>query len=214
MPDRPGVLGAVGTRIGAVKGDLVGIEILEHGDGSAVDELVVTLPEAGLVDLMVREINEIEGVGVESVHPLDSADHDPQLDAFLTAEVLVRADSEPAVAAALCEHVASTVGASWTTLIASGGEVLAAHGTGPKAEWLHAFISGGRAAEIETSTAPPLQGSDTLMTTLASIDAVFLLGRSDGPFRARERRRAEALARIADARLGNLRDLAVGVTPS
>ena len=49
LPDRPGALGAVASRIGAVKGDVVGIEILETGSGQAVDELVVRLPDATLL---------------------------------------------------------------------------------------------------------------------------------------------------------------------
>ena len=35
LPDRPGALGAVASRIGGVKGDVVGIEILEQGAGRA-----------------------------------------------------------------------------------------------------------------------------------------------------------------------------------
>ena len=53
LPDRPGALGQVASRIGAVRGDVVGIEILERGAGRAVDELVVALPEDGLLDLLV-----------------------------------------------------------------------------------------------------------------------------------------------------------------
>ena len=45
LPDRPGALGQVASRIGAVRGEIVGIEILERGAGRAVDELVVDLPE-------------------------------------------------------------------------------------------------------------------------------------------------------------------------
>ncbi len=37
LPDRPGALGLVASRIGAVDGDIVGIDVLERGDGVAVD---------------------------------------------------------------------------------------------------------------------------------------------------------------------------------
>ena len=40
IPDRPGALGQVASRIGAVRGDVVAIEILERGGGRAVDEIV------------------------------------------------------------------------------------------------------------------------------------------------------------------------------
>jgi hypothetical protein len=44
MPDRPGALGQVASRIGAVRGDVLAIEILEQGGGRAIDELTVALP--------------------------------------------------------------------------------------------------------------------------------------------------------------------------
>ncbi|HVF13702.1 MAG TPA: hypothetical protein VM942_03830, partial [Acidimicrobiales bacterium] len=62
LPDRPGALGAVASRIGAVRGDVVGIDILERGAGRAIDELVVQLPDAGLVALLVAEIDQVDGV--------------------------------------------------------------------------------------------------------------------------------------------------------
>ncbi|MTB02371.1 MAG: ACT domain-containing protein, partial [Actinobacteria bacterium] len=49
MPDRPGALGALASRIGAVGGDVTGIDILERGAGRAIDELVVELPDDALV---------------------------------------------------------------------------------------------------------------------------------------------------------------------
>ena len=48
LPDRPGALGAVASRIGAVGGDVVAIDILERGAGRAIDELVVDFAEENL----------------------------------------------------------------------------------------------------------------------------------------------------------------------
>jgi len=42
--------------------DTTGIDILETGAGMAVDELVVRIPDAGLIDLLVREVNEVWGM--------------------------------------------------------------------------------------------------------------------------------------------------------
>ena len=52
LPDRPGALGQVASRIGAVHGDVVGIEILERGGGSAIDDL--TDREREVLVLMAR----------------------------------------------------------------------------------------------------------------------------------------------------------------
>ena len=43
LPDRPGALGLVASRIGAVGGDIVAIHILERVDDNAIDEFVVEL---------------------------------------------------------------------------------------------------------------------------------------------------------------------------
>src|SRR5580693_2424702 len=67
LPDRPGALGAVASRIGAVGGDLTSIEILERGAGRAIDELVVDLPDGTLVELLVHEVRQVDGVDVEDV---------------------------------------------------------------------------------------------------------------------------------------------------
>src|SRR5690606_26691340 len=91
LPDRAGALGAVTSRIGAVGGSVVGIEILERGAGRAIDELVVELPGGHLVDLLVSEVSQVDGVNVELVQPIAGAVHDPRLDALETAAILVGA---------------------------------------------------------------------------------------------------------------------------
>src|SRR5204862_6538332 len=69
VPDRPGALGAVASRIGAVGGDLVGIDILEQGGGLAIDELVVELPDENLISLLISEVSEVDAVDAEELRP-------------------------------------------------------------------------------------------------------------------------------------------------
>ena len=63
LPDRPGALGLVASRIGAIGGDIVGIDVLERGEDIAVDEFAVQLRNPAALDIMVREIEEVDGVG-------------------------------------------------------------------------------------------------------------------------------------------------------
>ena len=66
LPDAPGVLGAVAAEIGAVHGNVVGLEVLEREAGVAIDELVVELPDVpGAVDAVCKGIHTIAGAGVE-----------------------------------------------------------------------------------------------------------------------------------------------------
>lgn len=71
LPDRPGALGLVASRIGAVGGDIVSIDILGRSDGRAVDEFVVDLDGDHLVALLESEIHEVDGVAVREVRPME-----------------------------------------------------------------------------------------------------------------------------------------------
>src|SRR2546423_6348288 len=104
MPDRPGALGAVASRIGAVRGDLVGIDILERGGGRVIDELVVELPGDGLVPLLVAEMSQVDGVDVEDVRTATDSLRDPRLDALETAAVLVDQMAVEGLLSALADH--------------------------------------------------------------------------------------------------------------
>ena len=71
LPDRPGALGLVASRIGAVGGDIVAINILERRDGRAVDEFVVEIG-IELIDLLQSEIHEVDGVSIVEIRAADT----------------------------------------------------------------------------------------------------------------------------------------------
>jgi hypothetical protein len=199
LEDRPGALGAVASRIGAVKGDLIGIDILERGAGRAIDELVVELPSPDLVPLLVRELSEVDGVDVEDVRPLGPQPLDPRLDALDTAIVLVEAPTVERLLQLLTEEAAKDFEADWATVVdhrSSGA--LATTGKAPTAEWTRAFLAGSSASVLVADGlgAP----DDVAWASLSAAELTLLMGRSGRPFRARERRQATSLARIADAR--------------
>ena len=197
VPDRPGALGAVASRIGAVRGDLIGIDILERGGGRAIDELVVELPDAKLVPLLVSEVSEVDGVDVEDVRPALTAVVDPRLDALETAAYLVDQLSVPELLEALASHASRDFQADWAVVVDFEAPTpVAAVGTAPPAAWLQAFVAGSRAS-MTTALGGP---DDMAWAELGAADLVVLLGRRGRPFRARERRQLSALARIVDQR--------------
>src|SRR5438270_9884475 len=104
VPDRPGALGGVASRIGAVRGDLVGIDILERGAGRAIDELVVELPDEGLLDLLISEVSQVDGVDVEDVRPIEQHAPDPRVDALETAAVIIEQHTIEGLCAALVDN--------------------------------------------------------------------------------------------------------------
>ena len=72
LPDRPGALGLVASRIGAVGGDIVAINILERDNGQAVDEFVVEIGGHHLIELLQSEIHEVDGASVLEIRAADS----------------------------------------------------------------------------------------------------------------------------------------------
>lgn len=200
LPDRPGALGQVASRIGAVRGEIVGIEILERGAGRAVDELVVELPDGGLQDLLVQEVQQVDGVDVEEIRPVVDALHDPRLDALETVAILVGATEREELVQAVVEHSRRSVGAAWSAVVGlDDGEVHAADGPAPSAPWLVAFVEGSRSsARVASGESGP---DDVVWSPLPSAGLALVVGRDGVAYRARERRQVAALARIVDTRL-------------
>jgi hypothetical protein len=205
LPDRPGALGQVASRIGAVRGDVVGIDILERDGGQAVDELVVELPRDDLIDLLVAELRQVDGVAVEEIRPIADAVHDPRFDALEAAAEIVAADDAGELFDAVALHARRVIGASWVAVLpvapyAGNGAILVAEADAPTLAWLEAFVAGSPAAQGATTHHLPA-ASEVLWALFPCSGLALVLGRQAMPYRARERRQAAALARIADARL-------------
>lgn len=211
LPDRPGALGAVASRVGAIGADVVGIEILEQGAGRAIDELIIDLPDPGLVNLLIQEVQEVDGVDVEDLRPAPDGALDPRLDALETAATLVGAASSDELIESLCHYGARFSSADWGAIVnIDDGELVARHGENPTRDWLEAFIEGSQSsARLVGSDADVAQPDDIVWVPLASTGMALVLGRTGRPFRARERREVAALARIVDSRFRDLKRMEV-----
>ena len=203
LPDRPGALGAVASRIGAVKGDVVGIEILETGSGQAVDELVVQLPDATLVDLLVAEVRQVDGVEVEEVRAAGPGGHDPRRATLETAAHLVEATDRAAILAVARDQAPRSLSAAWVAVIdLEAGTTLVAGDRAPNEGWLAAFVHG--AASAASLGGADAGSSDVIWTPLADVGLALVAGRDRIAWRDRERRELEALARIVAIRWAEL----------
>ncbi len=201
LPDRPGALGQVASRIGAVRGDIVGVDVLECDGGVAIDEFAVNLADADLVPMLVREIEEVDGASIEEVRVVGHFP-DPRLDALQSATKLCQASSAGELHRALSSQVCAEFLADWTALILEVGtgdtaKVLAtAGGAAPDAEMLTALALGLAASPLVASGAAGPE--DLAAAPLESHGATLLVSRSGYPIRLRERGQLIALARIAD----------------
>jgi hypothetical protein len=192
LPDRPGALGAVATRVGAVRADVIGIDIIERGAGRAVDELVIDLPDGDLVDLLLAEIGEVEGVDVENIRPLDGPPPDPAVLALEVARNIRRAATTVDSLEALVAGTRTLVGADWVALVdPSGGRLVVSSGDDVPAEgWLCAFVLGA------TAEGADLDLKELAIAHLPDSGLALVVSRGHLPLRGREQAVLEAVAAL------------------
>ncbi len=67
LPNRPGALGSVASRIGAVGANITDVSVAREDD-QAVDEFHLDLPDAGQVDtvaVLIDELGEVDGARID-----------------------------------------------------------------------------------------------------------------------------------------------------
>jgi len=181
LPDRPGALGAVASRIGSVGGDVVSIDILQREDGIVVDELGVGLPGDNLIDLLRDEVLEVDGVSIESVRPVEGAMPDRNTELFDIATELFMQTSP----AELLDHLTARVRRG---LAADYAVVVGGH-------------DGGQVAGDGTPPADGGTGDDGGLVTrapMAHAGLELVVGRGEPVLRERERRWVATMAQLAD----------------
>lgn len=195
LPDRPGALGLVASRIGSVGGDIVGVDVVERGERVAVDEFAVVVPDDGRLELMVREVEQVDGASVEEVRRVGIFP-DPRLDALESAAALCETESIGDLQSLLVTHVRREFLADWVVLL-HDGDVVATDGDDvPEPAKLAALAVGFAASPlVADGVAGP---EDLAVARLPANDGVVLVGREGHVFRRRERAQLLMLARVAD----------------
>ncbi len=199
LQDRPGALGQVASRIGAVRGDVIGIDILERGGGQAVDELVVGLPDGSSVDLLVAEISQVDGVAVEDVRRVANDRPDAGIQALDIAARLVEVSNERRLDLLTSLLRELTLGEWAVAIDMRSSRVMAGSGPAPDTGWLAAFVDGSRhlSPEAQADAAP----GDLAWAQLGDEGVVVAVGRAGRPFHGRERQQVALLARVTGALL-------------
>jgi hypothetical protein len=195
LPDRPGALGLVASRIGAVHGDVTAIDILEHGGGRVIDELVVALPESVSVDLLTKEVGAVDGVAVEHVRAIGDQRPDSAT-ALLELAADVAAAPRHDRLGALVSGLRRAVDADWAVAV-RGGELVERHGSPPDLRWLLAFLDGS--GHLDPACPSANAPSDVMWARLPMTAVVVATGRAARAVHERERARITLLARIVDA---------------
>jgi hypothetical protein len=194
-PDAPGVLGAVAAEIGAVEGNVVGLEVLEREAGVAIDELVVELPdEPDAVDAVCRGVCNVPGVGVEEVTELLTEAEDREVSVLAAAAGILAAATPTAVMNALAGHLIALYDLSWLALADDAlGGLVEVHGAVPSAQWVAAFAEGARSG---ADPANDTTGSGVFVEPVPETGCTVCGGRPV-PIRRRERHEIALLVTVA-----------------
>ena len=194
----------------------MGIEILERGGGSAIDELVVSLPDTVTLSTLIAEIGRVDGVAVEDVRPVDADRRDASIAALQISVALVETSSSSRLEK-FCDELLHLVDGAWVVAMRIGGDgeldsgdgeldvgrdgeladlgSLVERGTPPDRAWLGAFLIGSRhlGAEVHGESTP----SDVVWVHLEPWGIAVASGRTGRPFHARERQQIALLGRVA-----------------
>jgi hypothetical protein len=187
----------VASRIGALRGDVVGIDILERDGGVAVDELVVSMPDGSSIDLLVAEITQVDGVAVQEVRCVAPDRPDFGIVALEVAARLVEADGDKRLEQ-LCHELIDLVDGEWAVAIGVDHDrAVVTVGCAPDSIWVGAFLAGStHLGEADQAAGTP---GDLVWSRLANHDISIAIGRRGRPFLTRERQQVSLLGRIANA---------------
>ena len=205
LPDRPGALGAVASRIGSVGGDVVSIDILQRDNGVVVDELGVGLAGDHLLGLLRDEILEVDGVIIETLRAVDGPLPDRHAELLDIATELFVQTSPDALLDRLADRVRRSLVADFAAVVDSDTtRVMAVHGDAPAEDemrsmalWAVAPLSSPVGAD-ESGSWPSDPTPGVAAAELVRAGVVLVVGRVAPVFRSRERQWIAIMGELAD----------------
>ncbi len=171
LPDVPGSLGRVATAIGEAGGDIEAIEIVEKGDGTAIDDVLLEMHHQGAMpDSIVSACNALDGVQVMWISRYAAGGN-----IFLDLEVVEELTVDPAHALdRIVDLLPVAFRADWALRVHRSRGVVRRTDAAPT-DW--PFL------EIERASAIDVDGDEVNLYAGARIDGndVIVLCRRGGP---------------------------------
>lgn len=197
LPDRPGSLGAVATALGEADADISAVEIVEKGNGVAVDDFMLSIPAGVRPDALLTAC-----AGVAGVEVLWISSYPENWDLTSDVEVLDAIAEEPERAQVLLTEAApAAFHCAWALLvdrrhgIVTHRSLLAPVGTSlPKA--LRADLGAAHISELSAEWWPGW-GEQWVAVAPCNDEHSIILGRSGPEFRPSELARLRLLALLA-----------------
>lgn len=179
LPDVPGSLGALASALGSAGADIHAIEIVEHYEDKAVDDVLLELPPTVMPDSLVTACHRLEGVRVQWVSRYNAG-----ANLSMDLEVVEAFTAEPKLAIErLVDAVPITFRADWALAVTrAGGTSSVVHATPAAPELVPAIDSWFDVTKAQRL--PPVAEWES--TVLAGVgvrdrDLVVVLGRHGGP---------------------------------
>jgi hypothetical protein len=187
LADKPGSLGAVASLIGELGGDVIDVDVLEHGRGRARDEITIEMSGDEDAALLGERLQELNGVQVDHLGPVGEFGHHMLVDALEVAGAMIAEATLSGMLDALAKGVVAAFGATWAVVVSDSAPLpLAVAGGVPPASVSRVGGGGLRFAASD----------DCMVLELDGPDIHLVIGREGWPFRNRERRELSTLSHI------------------
>lgn len=186
VPDRPGSLGGLAVALGSVEANIVSLDVVEHYEGAAIDDIVVDVPTGALPDTLITAAESLDGVSVVSLRPFDG-----RIGAHQELQLIDAASTSGKEAlSVLSQELPGVLGVSWALVASNSSEGARLVARGPSApadiDTLVVPVPvGEHAIEVDPTTTGLPESWTVMDTALATAslgeDLVLVIGRIGGP---------------------------------
>jgi hypothetical protein len=187
LEDRPGSLGALAVALGSVGADIVSLEVVERGDGYAVDDIVVEMPSSRLPDALITAAEQLRGVRVDAIRPYTGV-LDTHRELALIDQVAATAQNRLQT---LADEAPRVLHSGWCVIAVSGANGLEPINSSAGAPEPGTYqipvieLVGAQALDGEADWVPQVwQELDTALAAapLGAKGLTIILGRPGGPY--------------------------------
>lgn len=114
ISDQPGSLGSLAVALGSINADIESLDVIERGEGYAIDDLVINLGEGSLPDNIITAAEQLHGVIVHNIRPYSGS-----LDLLRELEIIDRIAFQPEMGwKTLVENLPNILRINWMSVCA------------------------------------------------------------------------------------------------
>jgi hypothetical protein len=151
LPDRPGTLGSVATAFGKGGANILTLDIVDSGSGTAVDDLLVEAPE-GMQKALRIASEMVPGLVVEELRPLEA--FQDLMSPLQVAAALSESQQRRCVVNILVDRLPEAMRSDWCVILSAGNPEVNVVASGLGAPSLAGVVSSWLPLEGATRLSP------------------------------------------------------------